>query len=170
MSNQEITFLVLDIDGVCTDGKLHYSHEGLVSKAFFAPDGLAIKTALLLGLGIGVITGRDDKAVAKRMEHLGIQEYYAGYEKKVSALEAIHKNTHIPYSQMSYLGDDWIDIAPMLKVAYPMAVANACKEVKNIAKYVTLATGGNGAVREAIEHIFYLKGKQKALVQHWLQE
>lgn len=168
---KNIKFLVLDVDGVCTDGKLYYTPKGKVTKAFFAQDGVAILTALKLGIGVGIITGRKDKGVAQRAKDLGIKDYFAGHLAKLDALEEIKAKHRLDWEEMAYMGDDWIDLDPMLKVGYPIAVENARPEVKEVAKYITKLSGGNGAVREAIEHIFSLQGKTtKELAQAWIHE
>ncbi len=156
---KNIRFIVLDVDGVCTDGKLYYDINGNVSKCFNAVDGLAIVTALKLNMGIGIITGRNDPLVAKRVQDLGIMDYYPGFPAKLGPIEEIREKHGLDWNEIAYVGDDWVDLDPMLKVGYPVAVANARKEVKALAKYITEAKGGEGAVREAIEHIFELQGK-----------
>ncbi len=160
----KVNFIVLDVDGVCTDGKLYYNSNGEVTKAFFAQDGLGIKTAMSVGIGVAVITGRNDIAVSKRMEALEITEYYAGYHAKLEPMQEIKEKYKLTWEEMAYVGDDWIDLDPMSKVGYPIAVANAAKAVKDIAKYVTEAKGGEGAVREAIEYIFTINGLEVAEV------
>ena len=146
-----VRFLVLDVDGVCTDGKLYFSENGQACKAFFAADGLGVKTALKAGLGVGVITGRDDNAARARMAQLGVAEYHPGHDFKLPVLDEICARRGLDRQEMAYLGDDWIDMDPMRAVGFPMAVANARREVMAEALYVTAARGGEGAVREAIE-------------------
>ena len=150
---KKIRFLVLDVDGVCTDGKLYFCNMGNVCKAFCSQDGLGIKTALRVGLGIGVITGRDDDGVRTRMIQLGITEYHPDHLSKLSVLNKICARLGLARHEVAYLGDDWIDLDPMRAVGLPMAVANARPEVAQEALYVTAARGGEGAVREAIEFL-----------------
>jgi len=148
-----VRILVLDVDGVCTDGRIFFNDRGEITKAFHCADGLGIKTALKAGLDIGVITGRDDPCVRARMTSLGVTRYYPGHESKLGALAAIGHSTGLEFSQMAYLGDDWIDLDPMRAVGLPMAVANAVAQVRAEALYLTAARGGHGAVREAIEFL-----------------
>lgn len=155
---RHIRVLVLDVDGVCTDGKLYMNEHGQAQKAFFARDGLAIKTALKAGLGIAVITGRDDPCVRARMDYLGVTEYHAGDSAKLTALERIRANGGLQLSEMAFLGDDWIDLDPMRAVGLPMAVADAAAQVQAEAMYVTAARGGYGAVREAVEFLLAARG------------
>ncbi len=153
-----VRLLVLDVDGVCTDGKLYYSESGLAMKCFSSLDGLGIKTALRCGLGIGVITGRNDPAVFARMSQLGVKDYFPGYESKLAPLEELRRRYGLSFEEMAYLGDDWIDLDPMRTVGLPMAVANAVNQVKKEARYVTTARGGEGAVREAVEFLLSSRG------------
>ncbi len=158
----KIKFIALDVDGVCTDNKVYYSADGSVSKSFNTQDGLAITTAIKLNMGIGIITGRKDEAVAKRAADLGITDYYPNQSAKLKAMELIMEKYGLTWDEMAFVGDDWIDIDPMKKSGYAVAVANACPLVKGVADYVTKARGGEGAVREAILHIFEGQGKTVA--------
>ncbi len=168
---KKIKFIVLDVDGVCTDGKLYYNTNGEVTKAFYAPDGVGIRSALRAGIGIAVITGRVDESVAKRIKDLGITDYYAGFESKLEPIQEIRQKHHLSWDEMAYIGDDWIDLDPMNSVGCPIAVANAAEAVKNIACYITKLKGGEGAVREAIEYVFSLNGVRSAeLAQMWTHD
>ena len=153
-----VRFLVLDVDGVCTDGRLYFDGSGMALKAFHSRDGIGIKTALRSGLGIGIITGRDDPSVRARMTQLGVTEYHPGHENKLPVLDAIRRRLGLEFDQMAYMGDDWIDLDPMRAVGAPLAVADAAAEVRDAALYVTAARGGRGAVREAVE--FLLAARQ----------
>ncbi len=167
---KNVKCLVLDVDGVCTDGKLYYDCEGNVSKSFNAQDGLGIMTAHALGLRIAIITGRKDALVEARVKALQIEDYYPGFHAKLEPLQDIMQKHNLTQDEVAYVGDDWIDLDPMLHVAYPIAVANAVDEVKEIAKFVTRKNGGEGAVREAIEHIFKAQGKDgKTLAKVWMK-
>lgn len=159
-----VRFLVLDVDGVCTDGKLYFQENGHPVKCFNAQDGIGIKTAMLAGIGIGIITGRNDPCVLARMSQLGVTEYHAGFESKLPKLEALRQKYGLKPEEMAYMGDDWIDLDPMRTVGMPIAVANAVAQVKKEARYITAARGGEGAVREAIEFLLNarLDGKNPA--------
>ena len=162
-----VRFLVLDVDGVCTDGKLYFQENGHPLKCFNAQDGIGIKTALMAGIGIGIITGRNDPCVLARMSQLGVRDYYAGFESKLPKLEAIRRKYHLRKEEMAYLGDDWIDLDPMRSVGMPMAVANAVAQVKKEALYVTSASGGEGAVREAVEFLLASRRDGKNPADLW---
>ena len=162
-----VRFLVLDVDGVCTDGKLYFQENGHPVKCFNAQDGIGIKTAMLAGIGIGVITGRNDPCVQARMSQLGVTEFHAGFESKLPKLEAIRQKYSLEPEEMAYIGDDWIDLDPMRSVGMPIAVANAVSQVKKEARYITSAKGGEGAVREAIEFLLNARLDGKNPADYW---
>jgi 3-deoxy-D-manno-octulosonate 8-phosphate phosphatase (KDO 8-P phosphatase) len=162
-----IRLLILDVDGVLTDGGLYYDLQNQVMKRFDVQDGLGIKIALEAGIAIAVITGLDSPAVAARMRDLGITDYFAGFLDKRNCLEKLKEKYQLRWEQMAYLGDDWVDLSVMDMVGLPMAVANAQPEVKDIAGYVTIAKGGQGAVREVIRHLLMAQGKYEAVLAAW---
>ena len=163
----KVRFLVLDVDGVCTDGRLYFDGSGMALKAFHSRDGIGIKTALRAGLGIGIITGRDDPGVRARMTQLGITEYHPGHESKLPALDDIRRRLGLEFDQMAYMGDDWIDLDPMRAVGVPLAVADAAAEVRDAALYVTAARGGRGAVRESVEFLLNARDDGLKLSELW---
>ena len=163
----DIRLLVLDVDGVLTDGGLYYDLQNQVMKRFDVQDGLGIKIAQKAGIIVAVITGLDSPAVAARMRDLGITDYYAGYLDKRACLEELKERHNLKWEQMAYLGDDWVDLSVMDMVGLPLAVANAQPEVKHIANYVTMAKGGQGAVREIISHLLMAQGKYEAVLAAW---
>lgn len=164
---KKIRMLVLDVDGVLTDGGLYYDLQNQVMKRFNVQDGLGIKLALSSGIGVAVITGLVSPAVEKRINDLGITDYYAGFQDKRQCLKEIKDRHNLEWDEIAYLGDDWVDLAVMLQVGFPLAVANAQPEVKNIANYVTAACGGNGAVREVIRLLLMSQGKYEAVLKQW---
>jgi 3-deoxy-D-manno-octulosonate 8-phosphate phosphatase (KDO 8-P phosphatase) len=163
----KIRLLVLDVDGVLTDGGLYYDLQDQVMKRFDVQDGLGIKIAQQAGIIVAVITGLVSKAVETRIRDLGITDYYAGYRDKGDCLEEIRQRHGLDWSHIAYLGDDWVDLSVMGMVGLPLAVANAQPEVKGIASYVTLARGGQGAVREVIRHLLMAQGKYEAVLSAW---
>ena len=162
-----IRVLVLDVDGVLTDGGLYYDLQHQVMKRFNVQDGLGMKIALQNDIRIAVITGLNSQAVAKRMQDLGIDDYYAGFQDKRGCLEEIRAKYSLNWDQIAYLGDDWVDLSVMAMVGLPMAVLNAQPEVKEIAKFITSTRGGDGAVREVIRHILLAQGKYDAVLAAW---
>ncbi|NLW81696.1 MAG: HAD hydrolase family protein [Desulfovibrionales bacterium] len=165
---RDIRLVVLDVDGVLTDGGLYYDLSGCAIKRFNVQDGLGIKMAAALGLEFAVITGLESPAVRRRITELGIRHYYAGHHRKIPLLVDIAEKTGIPFAHMAYVGDDWVDAAPMSKVGLPIAVSNARPEIQRLAAWTTQAQGGHGAVREAIEFILRAQDKLETLWQEWL--
>lgn len=153
VTNTDIRLLVLDVDGVLTDGTLLMDDEGRQWRGFHIQDGLGIRMWRETGRKAAILTSKQSQTVAKRAEMLKIDHLEQGAEDKLPGLERILAEADVPSEQTAYLGDDLLDLAAMRRVGYPMAVANAVDEVKQAAKYVTRNAGGHGAVREAIEHL-----------------
>ncbi|XPV77749.1 MAG: KdsC family phosphatase [Desulfovibrio sp.] len=163
----KIKMLILDCDGVLTDGGLYYDHEGPVVKRFNAKDGLGIKLAQRAGLKLAVVSGLQHKAVETRMDELGIDDYYAGFFRKVPVLEEICGKHNLQLDEIAFLGDDWVDAGAMLRVGLPMAVLDAVPEILNIALWTSTLKGGHGAVREAIHFILQSQGLIEELFDEW---
>lgn len=166
---KNIRLLVLDVDGVLTDGGLYYDHEGRVTKRFNVQDGFGIKAAQAAGLEIAVITGLNHGAVESRVRELGIEDYYAGNFEKVPLLEELRRNKGLDFSQIAYLGDDWVDAGVMKRVGLAMAVANAQPEILDMAAWTASKSGGHGAVREAIAFILRSQGKLEDIWRRWAE-
>ena len=162
-----IKLLILDVDGVLTDGGLYYDHEGNVTKRFNVQDGLGIKIAQSFGLNIAVITGLKHGAVEKRVRELGIAEYHAGHVDKVPLMDAIRGRLGLERTEIAYLGDDWVDAGVMGAVGLPMAVANAQPEILALAKWISQRSGGQGAVREAVMFLLRCRGQYQAAWEKW---
>ena len=167
---RDVRLMVLDVDGVLTDGGLYYDESGCVLKRFNVQDGLAIKMAPKAGLEFAVITGLDSPAVRRRVTELGITHYHPGHHRKAPILRRISEQTGISLTHMAYVGDDWVDAAPMSLVGLPIAVPNARPEILKLAAWTTASPGGQGAVREAIDFVLRAQGKLEAMWQEWLQE
>lgn len=167
---RQVKLVVLDVDGVLTDGGLYYDHTGQTMKRFHVQDGLGIKIAAGAGLQFAVITGLDSPAVAQRVKELGIVHYYPGHLHKLPVLQELAQEAGIALADMAYIGDDWVDAAPMSKVGFSVAVANARPEIFSLASWTTTAMGGQGAVRETIDFILRAQGVFESLWQSWLQE
>lgn len=162
-----VKLLVLDVDGVLTDGGLYYDADGRVMKRFNVQDGLGVKMAQEAGLKLAVITGLDSPAVSARMRELGVADYHFGHTHKPPLLESIRVKHGLEFDQMAYLGDDWVDVSVMRMVGLPMAVANAQPEVRRLAAWVTERRGGDGAAREAIAFILEARGLLEAQWRRW---
>ena len=155
---KKIRLLILDVDGVMTDGKLYFSAAGDSMKAFNAQDGLGLKMLMQSGIQIAIISGRKSDIVVQRAADLGITAVYQGYAKKLIALQECRKTLNVSLSHTAYMGDDIIDIPALREVGLKFAPPNAMVEVKKLVHYVTKRSGGDGAVREVCDLI--LKSQQ----------
>ena len=150
---KKVKLLVLDVDGVLTDGKLYYGSSGEEYKSFHTQDGLGINLARYSGIKIALISGRSSNAVKKRAEELKIDVFYQGIHDKVQVLNEIMADLSINLENICYMGDDLNDLPILQIVGYPAAPQNAVPLVKESARFVSKANGGEGAVRELIDHI-----------------
>lgn len=155
---KKIKLIAMDVDGVLTDGKIILGEKGEEYKNFFAQDGMGISLALEAGLDIVWVSGRESKVVEARARQLKVKEVYQGIEDKSKFLSRIVKEHNLSLGQVAYIGDDLNDIPALQRVGLAIAVANAVKEVKKEADFITKRKGGEGAVREAITLI--LKAKE----------
>jgi 3-deoxy-D-manno-octulosonate 8-phosphate phosphatase (KDO 8-P phosphatase) len=163
----QVRLLVLDVDGVLTDGGLYYDHQGRVTKRFNVQDGLGIKMAQKADIEVAVITGLNHGAVEARVRELGITEYHAGHVDKVPLMQGILDRLQLRWDQAAYLGDDWVDAAVLRRVGLPMAVPNARPQVRELAAWTSPLAGGHGAVREAVEFVLDCQGKLAPLWRSW---
>ena len=166
---KKIKLLIVDVDGVLTDGGIYFDDNGVEQKKFDSQDGLGIKLLQLSGIEVAVITARSTKSVAHRLKGLGVEHYYHGILDKSIALEKLIKKLSIDLSESAYVGDDVIDLPVMTRVALPIAVANAQESVKDHALMVTEKSGGNGAVREVCNFLLKSQDKYDALVKSFLK-
>jgi 3-deoxy-D-manno-octulosonate 8-phosphate phosphatase (KDO 8-P phosphatase) len=150
---KKIKLLILDVDGVLTDGKLYFSATGDTLKTFNAQDGLGIKMLLRSGTQVAIITGRDSEIVTQRARELGINTVYQGQIQKLTALHHCCQELMVPLKHVAYMGDDINDIPVLREVGLRLAPANAMPEVKKIAHYSSQRNGGDGAVREICDLI-----------------
>lgn len=149
----QLRLLCLDVDGVLTDGGILIDDRGHETKRFHVHDGAGLRLWRSLGLEVAVITGRRGMALRHRLEELGIRIVVGGAGDKVAAFQAIAAELGIDRSQAAMVGDDLPDLPLLRHCGYPVAVPDAVAEVKAAARYVTARAGGNGAVRDAIEHL-----------------
>jgi 3-deoxy-D-manno-octulosonate 8-phosphate phosphatase (KDO 8-P phosphatase) len=153
----DIRLLLLDVDGVMTDGGIIYDANGLETKAFNVKDGHGIKMLQRYDIQVGIITGRTSLVVDIRAKELGIDLVYQGALRKLVCYDDIKQKTGLDDGQIAYMGDDVIDVPVMRRVAFAAAPADALPEARNCAHYVTSLAGGRGAVREVCDLI--LKGR-----------
>ena len=143
--------LVLDVDGVLTDGRLHYDADGRESKSFHVRDGFGMKQAMRAGIAIAVISGRRSGAAAARMTELGIPHVLLGHEDKVAAFQDLLARLGIPADETACVGDDLPDLALLESCGLGIAVADAHPSVRAGAHWITDKPGGCGAVREVCD-------------------
>jgi len=153
-----IRALVLDVDGVLTDGQLYFDNQGNEMKAFSTRDGLGMRALQQQGLLLALITGRQSQIVAHRAASLGIQHVYQGRNDKLNAFHELLAATGIRAAETCYAGDDWVDIPVLDRVGLAVTVADADAVVKNHAHWVTERPGGRGAVREICDLILAARG------------
>lgn len=151
---EDIRLLLTDVDGVLTDGSILIDSGGREIKRFHVRDGAGMVAWQKLGLGLGIITGRPSSITTLRAAELGV-DYVEQCPAmgKVAALENICARAGVEPKNIAFVGDDLADLPVLMRVGYPIAVADAVAEVAGIARYITRARGGHGAIREAIEHL-----------------
>lgn len=167
-----IKLLLMDCDGVLTDGRLWLLANGDEQKGFHVQDGLGLELWHLAGLRSGIISGRTSSVVEKRARDLKIEFVRQGAQSKIESFESLLQEATVDDSEVAYIGDDLNDIPLLLRAELAVAVSNASEETRAVAHLVTRAAGGFGAVREVIEMILkaqsrwsdvtekYVKGKQ----------
>jgi len=163
-----IRLLALDVDGVLTDGKLYFSAQGDELKAFSILDGHGIKMLLNNEIEVAIITGRTSPLVARRARDLGITYILQGREDKKIALQELSEELNIPLQNTAYVGDDLPDLSAIISAGLGICVPNAHSFVKQHADLCTLASGGQGAVREVCDLILEAKELLSALHQTYL--
>ncbi len=154
----DIQLLVLDVDGVLTDGSIWYDDAGQEFKRFHVRDGSGMVAWMRMGLKIAVITGRGGPAVMHRMRDLGVTCVRQRVRDKARAVVEVCQELRVRPSRTACMGDDWTDLPMMRAVAYSIAPADAEAVVRDAASWVTTRAGGQGAVREAIEHLLDAQG------------
>ncbi len=162
-----VRLLLLDVDGVMTDGSIAYGPEGGEMKRFSTRDGLGIRLLQKSGVEVGIITARSSRAVQMRAENLGIAKLYQGAGKKGEVFERILAETGLSPEEVAYMGDDWLDLPVMRRVGLAAAVADAAPEVKEAAHFISRYPGGSGAVRELCELIIVARGDYERLLAEY---
>jgi len=156
---KKIKMLLLDVDGVLTDGRIILDNQGNELKAFHVRDGHGIKLAQRAGIVIGIITGRKAEVVNVRARELGITEVHQGALDKIRVYEAVLERYGLHDAEVSFIGDDIVDAAILKRVGLAVTVADCDPAVRLFAHLVTRAEGGRGAVRETITLILESQGK-----------
>ncbi len=162
-----IRLLILDVDGVMTTGQLPYGPAGNEVKAFYVQDGGAIRLWFASGAAVALISGRQSPAVAARAGELGIESVTQGVTDKLPAYESMRRDHGLTDAEIAFVGDDLLDLEPMRRCGYPIAVANAVPLVKRAAHYVTRRPGGQGAVAEAVHRLLRHNGTWSETMAPW---
>ena len=155
-----VRMLLLDVDGVMTDGGIILAGRDLEVKRFDVQDGMGVTLARAAGLKVGILTGRDCEPVRRRARELQIDELSQGHFWKEEGLDAILAKHGLSDAEVAYVGDDVLDIPVLRRVGLPIAVGNARPEVKAVAAHVTERFGGRGAVREVVDWLLALRGEK----------
>lgn len=166
---KEIRLLLLDVDGVLTDGSVVYAQSGSELKSFNTKDGFGIRLLQEAGIEVGLITARSSEAVQRRAQDLKLAHVYQGVRNKIEAFDRILAEQKLSPQQVAYMGDDWLDLPLLSRVGLAVTVADAVTEVKAVAHYVTRREGGRGAVRELCELIIEAKGLREELLARYLR-
>lgn len=161
---EEIKLVILDVDGVMSDGRIVIDDNGVQSRNFDIKDGMGVVALQMLGVEVAIITSKRSGAVRHRAEELKIKRFYEGIKKKTEAYAQILEEMNISDAEVCYVGDDLVDLSMMKRVGLPVAVADAVPDVLEHAAYVTKARGGYGAVREVAEMILKAQGKWDKLL------
>ena len=164
-----IKLLLMDCDGVLTDGRLWLMENGDEQKSFNTRDGLGLHLLHRAGLKSGIISGRKSSGVERRAGELAIEFVTQGDPDKISAFEDLLRLARVDESEVAFIGDDLTDIPVMQRSELAVAVADAVEEARSVAHYVTQAEGGRGAVREVIELILKAQGRWSDLVDGYLK-
>jgi 3-deoxy-D-manno-octulosonate 8-phosphate phosphatase (KDO 8-P phosphatase) len=163
-----IKLLIMDVDGVLTDGGIIIHSDGSESKRFHVLDGHRVTLWHRAGLESAILSGRDTPATTLRAEQIGVKYVLQGCKKKLPVFEQFLKDTGYKPEQIAYIGDDWLDLPLLRRVGFAAVVANGVQEIKPYAHYVTKRTGGDGAVAEVIEHILRQTGRWNDLIAGYM--
>ncbi|MCD8139205.1 MAG: HAD hydrolase family protein [Planctomycetaceae bacterium] len=163
-----IRFLILDVDGVMTDGYVTYTSSGEELKSFNIKDGAGIKYWRRSGHGAGIITGRTSDIVKRRAAELGIEYVEMDAKAKLPAFERMIDAAGVTMDEVAMIGDDLLDLPIIRRVGLGIAVADAVAEVREAAHWTTTLPGGRGAIREAIERILKAQGRWDAIMERYL--
>ena len=161
---KHIQLLLLDVDGVLTDGSIIYNDDGSETKIFNARDGVGLRLVMQAGITVGIVTGRSSNALRHRCDNLGIRYLFDGVRDKAGMLEKIVAQTGIGPEHAAFVGDDLPDLPIMKHTGLSIAVADANEIVRQKADWTTQAPGGHGAVREVCEALLTAKGLWEEIV------
>jgi len=164
---KKIQLILLDVDGVLTDGSIIYNDDGRETKIFNARDGFGIRLVMQAGITVGIVTGRSSEALRHRCENLGIQYLFDGVQDKAAMLDKIVTQTGVEAEHAAFMGDDLPDLPLMKRTGLSIAVADAHELVRQKADWTTQASGGHGAVREVCEALLKAQGLWEEIVARY---
>ncbi len=166
---KKVKMIILDVDGVLTDGSVCVGADGELFKTFNVRDGLGITLAQKHGIKTAIITGRESKMLAFRAKELKINAFYQNKKNKIPAYRQLQQEFNLQPEEFAYVGDDLFDLAVMGNVGFAATVADATDEAKAVAVFESDFAGGHGAVRQIIEFILKAQGKWQDIVNHYMQ-
>ena len=164
----QVRLMIFDVDGILTDGSLHFGAEGEVQKTFNILDGQGIKLLQQSGVATGIISARQSGMVVRRAADLGIEHVYQGAHDKRAVFEQLLTQTGLVADACGYAGDDFADLPVLVRVGFAVSVPNGHPDVRSRAHYVTRALGGRGAVREVCDFILRAQGNYEAALAPYL--
>ncbi len=164
---RNIKILLLDVDGVLTDGTLLYSSTGEESKSFHTQDGFGLRLLQEAGIEVGLITARNSEAVARRSRELKLRYVYQGVSNKLEAFREIIRESGCSPFEIAYMGDDWLDLCLIFRAGLTFSPANGVLEIREAVHHVTALSGGQGAVREVCDLLLEGKGLLAELLQKY---
>ena len=164
----KVKLLVLDVDGILSNGQIIYDANGIETKAFSVQDGIGVKSLARYGISTAIITGRTSKMVQKRAAELGVDHVVQGRDDKLVALNELLADIDLTHADCAYMGDDLPDIKAMQSVGFAATVPNAHSEVVNRSDMVTTRAGGHGAVREVCDLILKGHDHYQDFIAHYI--
>ena len=159
----KIKLLLLDVDGVLTDGRIIIDDRGVETKQFHVRDGQGISSLMGSGIEVGFVTGRRSNVVCHRARDLGVRLVYQGVANKIACYEEIKRSHNLEDNQIAYVGDDLIDLPVLRRVGLAVSVADGGPDLSSAVDYTTTERGGRGAVREVAELLLKAQGKWRKL-------
>jgi len=160
-----IRILILDVDGVLTTGAIYYGSNHFEMRGFHIHDGMGIKLLQQANIQVAIISSKKSEAVEKRIQELGIQHAYLGYENKLPAYEDLKQKLQLTDAECAYMGDDLPDLPLLRRAGFSITVTNAPEIIRQQADYITKIKPGKGAVREVCECILEAQGKLQTVLQ-----
>lgn len=165
-----IKLLLLDVDGVMTDGRIIFLGDGGEAKAFDVKDGHGLKLIQRAGIRVGIITGRQSDIVARRAAELGIEIVYQGAKDKMQPFREILQKLELQPSEVAYVGDDLVDLPILRQVGFAVTVADAVEDIKPYVDKITSRAGGRGAVREVCDYLLKESGLWASVTSRYFED